>query len=307
MRKVLSLTVAATLLALTACGTSDSGQSVSDSAQNGQSQSASSERETPDYLGTWKQKGADGEEGEDTWLEASITADTIRVDWVMESGADRMLFWSGSFDPEAAAEGTVVSQRDNAAMDPELLASGDDTKEFAFTENSFSFPITVQGEHGTIEMEKNGDTIVAPSNVKNSDSANSFDNGVLETAKVKIAINETRVIPAGEAGNEYGTTPVLAVFFDMTNKTDEQLAPVDAADYFTAVQDNDPNQINELNVAGHPDPATLDSQLEKIKKGGTAPGAIAFELSDTTTPVQLVAADNFGMTEIGRLTIEVSQ
>ena len=307
MRKLLSLTVAATLLALTACGTSESGQSASDSAQNGQSQSASSEREAPDYVGTWKQKGADGEEGEDAWLEASITADTIRVDWVMESGADRMLFWSGSFDPEAAAEGTVVSQRDNAAMDPELLASGDDTKEFVFKENSFSFPITVQGEHGTIEMEKNGDTVVAPSNVQNSDSANSFDNGVLETAKVKIAINETRVIPAGEAGNEYGTTPVLAVFFDMTNKTDEQLAPVDAADYFTAVQDNDPNQINELNVAGHPDPATLDSQLEKIKKGGTAPGAIAFELSDTTTPVQLVAADNFGMTEIGRLTIEVSQ
>lgn len=53
--------------------------------------------------------------------------------------------------------------------------------------------------------------------------------------------------------------------------------------------------------------ATLDSQLEKIKKGGTAPGAIAFELSDTTTPVQLVAADNFGMTEIGRLTIGVTQ
>ena len=109
MRRYLSLTVAATLLALTACGTSDSGQSASDSAQNSQSQSASSERETPDYLGTWKQKGANGEEGEDTWLEASITADTIRVDWVMESGADRMLFWSGSFDPEAAAEGTVVS------------------------------------------------------------------------------------------------------------------------------------------------------------------------------------------------------
>ncbi|MDK8799842.1 DUF5067 domain-containing protein [Corynebacterium coyleae] len=307
MRKYLSIIVAATLIALPACGISDSGKSASDSVQNSQSQSASSEREAPDYLGTWKQKGADGEEGEDTWLEASITTETIRVDWVMESGADRMLFWSGSFDPEAAAEGTVVSQRDNAAMDPELLASGDDTKEFTFKENSFSFPITIQGEHGTIEMEKNGDTIVTPSNVQNSDSANSFDNGVLETAKVKIAINETRVIPAGETGNEYGTTPVLAVFFDMTNKTDEQLAPVDAIGYFTAIQDNDPNQINELNVGGHPDPETLDSQLEKIKKGGTAPGAIAFELSDTTTPVQLVATDNFGMTEIGRLTIEVSQ
>lgn len=307
MHTYLSFIAAATLLALTACGTSDSGQATSNSAQNGQSQPASSERKAPDYMGTWRQKGANGEEGEDTWLEASITADTIRVDWVTESGADRMLFWSGSFDPKAAAEGTVISQRDNAAMDPELLASTDDTKEFTFKEDSFSFPITVQDEHGTIEMEKRGDAIVAPSEVQNSDSANSFDNGVLETAKVKIAINGTRVIPAGETGNEYGTTPVLAVFFDMTNKTDEQLAPIDAIGYFTAVQDNDPNQVNELNVGGHPDPGTMDSQLEKIKKGGTAPGAIAFELSDTTTPVQLVAADNFGMTEIGRLTIEVNQ
>ena len=58
---------------------------------------------------------------------------------------------------------------------------------------------------------------------------------------------------------------------------------------FTAVQDNDPNMVNELNVGMLPDEQYLDSQMAQIKKDGTVSNAIAYELTDETTPVVLKA------------------
>lgn len=53
------------------------------------------------------------------------------------------------------------------------------------------------------------------------------------------------------------------------------------------------------------DPDLTDSLLEKIKQGGTASGAVAYELDDEATPVELVATDNFGQSEIGRQKFEL--
>ena len=62
---------------------------------------------------------------------------------------------------------------------------------------------------------------------------------------------------------------------------------------------------NELNVGMLPDDRFLDSQMENIKKGGTVQSAIAYELDDTTTPVELVASDDLGFSEIGRVTYQL--
>lgn len=134
----------------------------------------------------------------------------------------------------------------------------------------------------------------------------SFTDGKLTTPDMTITITANKVIPVGQAGNEYGDKPVMAFWYDTTNLTDKQLDPSTAFIMaFTAYQDNNPNAENKLDVGMLPDEAFLDSQTENIKKGGTVSNAVAFELDDETTPVELVAADLFGTEKIGSQTYAV--
>jgi len=134
----------------------------------------------------------------------------------------------------------------------------------------------------------------------NNDS--SFKNGVLTTPEVKIVITDQKVIPVGAAGNEYGSKPVIAFWYQTTNLTDKHLDPTTFLFLITAYQDNDPNAMNELQVAALPDDRFLETQMERIKKGGTVENAVAYELDDVTTPVDLVASDDLGASEIGKVT-----
>lgn len=133
-----------------------------------------------------------------------------------------------------------------------------------------------------------------------------FKDGVLTTAEVKIVITKHKVIPAGQKGNEYGDKPVIAFWYKITNLTDKETSPMEWIYTFTAYQDNNPNAENELDVAGLPDDRFLDSQTENIKKGGTVENAVAYELDDLTTPVELVASDSLGFgDDLGRVTYEL--
>ena len=66
-----------------------------------------------------------------------------------------------------------------------------------------------------------------------------------------------------------------------------------------AIQDNDKNKVNTLQVANHPDNSLLNDQLVTIKKDGTISGAIAYKLTDLTTPVKLTAYKGIGGIELG--------
>lgn len=137
-------------------------------------------------------------------------------------------------------------------------------------------------------------------------STSSFADGVLTTPDMKIVITDHKVIPVGAPGNEYGTKPVLAFWYSITNLTDKKLDPTTGwIGTITAIQDNNPNAVNKLNVGSLPDQAFLDTQLEDIKNGGTVQNAVAYELTDATTPVELVASDDLGMTTIGKLSYPV--
>lgn len=135
----------------------------------------------------------------------------------------------------------------------------------------------------------------------------SFADGVLTTTDVKIEITDYKVIPVGEVGNEYGEKPVLAIWYSTTNlgTADRDITPSEFIFQFEAFQDNDPNAENKLNVGMLPDAAFRDSQLENIKADGTVANAIAYELDDTTTPVELVAGGGFGGDPIGTMTINL--
>ena len=135
-----------------------------------------------------------------------------------------------------------------------------------------------------------------------------FQDNVFETEEFKIEITDWRVIPVGEEGNQYGDGPVIAFWYNTTNLSDEPIDPSTTwIFHFTAIQDNDPNMVNELDIASLPDPQYRDTQMADIKPGGTVPMAEAYELSDEVTPVTLQAKANmFDSEPTGEMTFDIA-
>ena len=135
-----------------------------------------------------------------------------------------------------------------------------------------------------------------------------FDGTTLKGNTYTIKITSHKVIQPGEVGNEYGSKPVIAFWYDTLVSPDyDNDPPIDPTfawiGNFSAVQDNDPNKINKLGTGSLPDDAFLDTQLSKIKPGGTVSNAVAYELSDNETPVTLTA-ESFNK-EFGKKDFEI--
>ena len=108
-----------------------------------------------------------------------------------------------------------------------------------------------------------------------------FKDMEIVTKDYSIKITDWKVIEAGDEGNEYGDKPVIAFWYDTTNTSGKEIDPMTSWLYtITAVQDNDPNAINKLNTAMLPDASFIDSQMAKIKQGGTVSNAVAYELTE---------------------------
>ncbi len=138
-----------------------------------------------------------------------------------------------------------------------------------------------------------GESSSSASANSSSQPVSKFKNNVLTTNDIKIEITKYKIIKPGEKGNDYGEKPVIAFWYKATNISGKDLDPSDAWIWtFKAIQDNDPNSVNELNMGSLPDDKFLDTQDHKIKKGGTVENAMAYELSDTTTPVTLKATED---------------
>lgn len=164
------------------------------------------------------------------------------------------------------------------------------------------------GSAQTIEAADTSATNTADS-VDTPKSDSSFVDGVITTPEMKIEITDHKVIPVGKKGNEYGSKPVIAFWYKTTNLTekdvDKDVSPMNFIYVVEAFQDNNPNAENKLEVGLLPDDKFLDTQMENIKKGGTVANAIAFELDDVKTPVDLVASNDLGMTEIGKISYKL--
>lgn len=163
------------------------------------------------------------------------------------------------------------------------------------------------GDSGSTAADNGASSSGAANTSESSDNAaGSFANNVFENSDVKIEITDYKVIPVGEVGNEYGEKPVIAFWYNVTNISGTETDPNSAWIFnLKAIQDNDPNAINELEVGLLPDDAFLDSQTQTIKQGGTVANAVAYELDDTTTPVILVAEDII-LGEIGRQEFQIA-
>jgi len=301
MRKLLSSLIVVSALTLTSCSDSSSDKPKEDGSINSTSDA---QADAKSVIGTWKQEDSASEDG---WMEASITDDVITIEWVMDNGENRMIYWIGTFDAQAAASGeTVSSNRDTVATASEWMAALSDKKDFSIEDDTLTFQVAIEDKEFTTHMKKVKDDPTTVKELKSTDFSQSFKDGVLDVPAAKFEITDHRVVKPGEPGNELGEKPLLVFHYDVTNKTDETLTTTDFVVYFTAIQDNDPNKVNELDLGSYLDPETSDTQLEQIKKGGTVAGTISYELDDLTTPVDLVASKSFSQDEISRQTFELN-
>lgn len=123
-----------------------------------------------------------------------------------------------------------------------------------------------------------------------------FDGIDLVAEDFTITVTDHKVLHPGETGNEYGSEPVLAFWFDITvydHVTNNEYNPNTAWLFsFEAIQDNNPNAINTIRIGSLPDSAHRESQRQTIKPGGTVSSSISYKLSDLETPVTLIAYDS---------------
>ena len=157
--------------------------------------------------------------------------------------------------------------------------------------------------------EENNASTTAVDTVETTGSSDYyFRDGVLQLQDARVEITDSKVIPVGEKGNEHGDKPVIAFWYKTTNLSDKEFsASTPWIASFEAIQDNNPNTVNKLEVGMHPDDRYLDTQFENIKKGGTAEDAIAYELDDMTTPVVLKATRGMGGESLGEHTYTIKE
>lgn len=136
MKRLLAPVVLAAALVLTGC-------SISSNSPSG----------PPDLTGAWKQSNS---ASADAYQQATITTDTITVEWVADGGDTVSTYWVGTYDApkDASAAYKWTSKRDVAATDSALLASQDDTKDFTYEGDTISYKVTALGTTTTVKLKK---------------------------------------------------------------------------------------------------------------------------------------------------------
>lgn len=111
-----------------------------------------SEEGTTDLTGTYTSENNDG-----SYQEATITADTIEINWVSDNGATKSVYWIGTYTApsEPVTEYTWASERDKENTDSALLASTDDSKDFTYKDGVLSYEVSAMGTTTTLELKKN--------------------------------------------------------------------------------------------------------------------------------------------------------
>ena len=147
---------------------------------------------------------------------------------------------------------------------------------------------STDGEDSVQEVEVAGDSGTA-----------TFADSVYTSSLVRIEITDSQVILLGEAGNEYGDGPVLALWYDTTNVSGQTTDPLTAwLTHFRVFQEDGDGQATELTLAMAPDARLLTTQTHPIEAGVTVSNAVAYRLQDESATVRVVALDT-GLNEVG--------
>ena len=115
---------------------------------------AAQQEEAPqpsDLTGEWVQVNSNAE---DSYQTATITDDTITVNWVMPDTT--ALYWAGSFEAPTTADEPYSwdSANDTEQTANALLASPDETKTFTYEDGQISYSVSAMGVTTTVKLEK---------------------------------------------------------------------------------------------------------------------------------------------------------
>lgn len=141
---------------------------------------------------------------------------------------------------------------------------------------------------------------------KHSNKVDIINGDTVSLDDVDINVTKHAVINPGDTGNEYGNKPVLAIWYKVKNKSNKEIDPNSAwIASFSATQDTDKNQVNDLDIGSLPDEQYINTQTENIKKNGTTQNAVAYELDSTSIPVQLKATKGVGGETLAEQTVNI--
>ena len=226
-------------------------------------------------------------------------------------------------DPNAINKLNMASHPDSSLLDyqmAEIKEGGTVANAVAYTLTDTITPVELTASSGlmgdplgTMTFDivtgevTNGGSVTIGSVETAEDATPTFENNTIVTKDFTIEILEYKVIAAGEEGNQYNDSPVIAFWYNTTNTSGKEINPSTAWIFtITAIQDNDPNVVNTLDIASLPDSRFLDSQTATIKAGGTVENAVAYSLSDLETPVELIAKDGLLGNELGSEVFEIN-
>ena len=109
-------------------------------------------KEVPDLKGNWKQvNGSDS-----AWQEATITDNTITINWVMNNGDTKSLYWIGTFMAPTTPDEpyTWESVKDTTSEQGAFIGSQDSTKKMTYEKNQISYMSSIMGTTTTVRLEK---------------------------------------------------------------------------------------------------------------------------------------------------------
>jgi hypothetical protein len=146
MKKLVMISLCLFMLTTISIGCS-SKKSSSDSGSN------TTEKQIPDLTGEWKQENS---KSDDSYQLATITGDTITIDWVSDNGDTKALYWAGSFVAPTNANEPYSwdSKNDHSKTESALLASSDDTKTMTYENGVLSYEVSAMGTTTVVKLKK---------------------------------------------------------------------------------------------------------------------------------------------------------
>lgn len=236
--------------ALAACGSTENadtaGASGATSAADAGDQAAT-EPAVPDLTGVW-------ESTEDSAFsqKAVIAGSAMIIDWVPQDGSDdSRLYWAGSFEaPTAEGPYSWTSSNDHGQTDLELLASGDDTKDFAYEDGEISYEVSALGESGTVMLEQTSESVPAGADTS---AAPAEAAGHAEVTESGMAVRDGYAWVAAMVEYKGLTGEFATVLFNVYDAEDNLIASTE--------------QVEELSTEGTTVP--IGTQVE-VPSGSTA-------------------------------------
>ena len=131
---------------------------------------------------------------------------------------------------------------------------------------------------------------------------------VIKHHDLNVKITKWQVIPIGEKGNEYGSKPIIAFWYEVKNKATKKISP----DYawltmFDVSQYTNHSQEHDLQSGDAPDERYADTGTTKIAKGKTGKSAVAYELDSVKRPVIIKAHTKYDEKITNRQKIAVKE